>query len=250
MLADLTLWQVAVVFATYVFAATAKGITGMGFSTTCLPILALVVGLKDALPLVVIPSISSNLIVMRQAGHFGETVRRFWPMLLALLPGLAVGLWILSSIDGVLAGAVLGAILLVWCAFSVATPDLRLPPHLERPLAPVSGVLTGLVNGVTGSQVMPAVPFLMMLHMERNLFIQAINCSFTLSSVVMAIGLAQLGLFSGSDLVISALGACLVLFGIRIGEAVRHRLSEKWFRNAVLGMLTAMGLGLILPVFA
>ncbi len=250
MLADLSLLQVVAILATYVFAATAKGITGMGFSTTCLPILALVVGLKDALPLVIIPSISSNLIVMRQAGRFGETVRRFWLMLLALLPGLAVGLWILSGIDGIQAGAVLGVILLMWCAFSLAKPDLRLPPHLERPLAPVSGILTGLVNGVTGSQVMPAVPFLMMLHMERNLFIQAINCSFTLSSAVMAIGLVHLGLFSSGDLVISALGACLVFWGIRMGEAVRHRLSEKWFRNAVLGMLAAMGLGLILPVFA
>ncbi|MEM6587368.1 MAG: sulfite exporter TauE/SafE family protein [Pseudomonadota bacterium] len=250
MLADLSLLQVVAIFATYVFAATAKGITGLGFSTTCLPILALVVGLKDALPLVIIPSIWSNLIVMRQAGRFGETVARFWPMLLALLPGLCLGLWVLSGVDGVQAGAVLGVILLMWCAFSVTTPNLSLPPHLERPLAPVSGILTGFVNGLTGSQVMPAVPFLMMLKMERDLFIQAINCSFTLSSFVMAIGLSHLGLFAWSDILISALGACLVFFGVRMGEAVRHRLSEQRFRNAVLGMLTLMGLGLILPVFA
>ncbi|MEM7731858.1 MAG: sulfite exporter TauE/SafE family protein [Pseudomonadota bacterium] len=249
-MADLSLLQVAAIFATYVFAATAKGITGLGFSTTCLPILALFIGLKEALPLVVIPSIWSNLIVMRQAGHFVETVRRFWPMLLALLPGLALGLWVLSGIDGPQAGAVLGVMLLLWCAFSAATPNLGLPAHLERPLAPLSGVLTGFINGLTGSQVMPAVPFLMMLRLERSLFIQAINCSFTLSSVVMAMGLGKLGLFSLSDILVSALGACLVIFGIRMGEAVRHRLSERWFRNAVLGMLAIMGLGLILPVFA
>ncbi|MEL7254261.1 MAG: sulfite exporter TauE/SafE family protein [Pseudomonadota bacterium] len=250
MLADLSLAQFAMILATYMFAATAKGITGMGFSTTCLPILALVVGLKEALPLVVIPSICSNLIVMRQAGRFGETVARFWPMLLALLPGLALGLWVLSGIDGVQAGAVLGVILLLWCAFSLAKPDLRLPAHLERPVAPISGCITGFINGLTGSQVMPAVPFLMMLGLDRSLFIQAINCSFTLSSLVMVVGLAQLGLFGRDDLLVSALGACLVLFGIRMGEAVRHRLSERWFRNVVLGMLTVMGMGLILPVVA
>ncbi|MEO0369934.1 MAG: sulfite exporter TauE/SafE family protein [Pseudomonadota bacterium] len=248
MLADLTLLQVALIFATYVFAATAKGITGLGFSTTCLPILALTVGLKEALPLVVIPSICSNLVVMRQAGRFGETVRRFWPMLIALLPGLALGLWTLSQIEGVQAGAVLGVMLLVWCAFSLATPNLSLPERAERPLAPISGVLTGFFNGLTGSQVMPAVPFLMMLNLDRNLFIQAINCSFTLSSVVMAIGLSKLGLFGVSDLLLSAVGASFVIFGIRAGEAIRHRLSEYWFRNAVLVMLTLMGLGLILPV--
>ena len=55
MFLDLTLLQIAGVLATYMFAATAKGITGLGFSTTCLPILALFLGLKEALPLVIIP---------------------------------------------------------------------------------------------------------------------------------------------------------------------------------------------------
>ena len=91
MFSDLSPLDIALVFATYTFAAMAKGITGLGFSTTCLPILALVVGLKDALPLVVVPSVCSNLVVMKQVGRFGETVKRFWPMLFALLPGLVIG---------------------------------------------------------------------------------------------------------------------------------------------------------------
>ena len=236
------------IFATYVFAATAKGVTGLGFSTTCLPILALVVGLKDALPLVVIPSVCSNLVVMKQVGRFSDTIKRFWPMLLALLPGLILGLWILSMIDGVQAGAILGAILLCWCVFSMANPDLRLPIGWERRLAPVSGFLTGAINGVTGSQVMPVVPFLMSLHLNRNLFIQAINCSFTLSSFVMLLGLEHLGLFSRSDLMISLLGTGFVFIGLMLGSAIRHRLPESLFRNTILGMLFVMGFGLVAPV--
>jgi uncharacterized membrane protein YfcA len=250
MFLDLSAVEVAAIIATYMFAATAKGVTGLGFSTTCLPILALFIGLKDALPLVIIPSVCSNLIVMRQAGRFGETLRRFWPMLLALLPGLVLGLWTLARIDGVQAGAVLGVMLLLWCAFSVAKPDMRLPARWERPLAPISGFLTGVINGVTGSQVMPAVPFLMTLHLDRNLFIQAVNCSFTLSSAVMAIGLGRLGLFARDELLISAFGACFVFLGLRLGSAIRHRLSEKLFRGGIMVMLSVMGLSLIVPVLS
>ena len=239
--------EIAAVFAVYTFAATAKGITGLGFSTTCLPILALIVGLKDALPLVIIPSVCSNLVVMQQAGHFRETLHRFWPMLLALFPGLAIGLWSLSQIDGVLAGAILGVMLLTWCAFSFTQPDLALPTSWERPLAPVSGFLTGLINGVTGSQVMPSVPFLMMLRLDRNLFIQATNCSFTLSSLVMAFGLERLGLFARSEVIVSAIGVGFVFIGLRIGSAVRQHLSEARFRAGVLLMLSLMGIGLIIP---
>ena len=105
----------------------------------------------------------------------------------------------------------LGAILILWCAFS--NPVLRLPGQWERPLGPVSGCLTGIVNGVTGSQVMPAVPFLMSLHLDRNLFVQAANCSFTKSSVVMAIGISRIGLFDLNDVLISILGACFSVCG-------------------------------------
>jgi hypothetical protein len=68
---DYSGWQVAAILATYLFAASAKGVTGLGFSTMCLPFLAVTVGLKEALPLLIIPSISSNLVVMH--GRDGST---------------------------------------------------------------------------------------------------------------------------------------------------------------------------------
>ena len=241
-------WQIIAILATYLFAATAKGVTGLGFSTTCLPILALLVGLKDALPLVVIPSIYSNIAVMRQAGRFGETLRRFWPMLLSLLPGLALGLWTLAYIDGRFAGAILGIMMLVWCAFTFAKPELSIAAHWERPLAPFTGFITGTINGITGSQVMPMVPFVMMLRLERNLFLQAVNCSFTLSSLVMMLGLGKLGLFLWEDVLISAIGLGFVTLGLSLGAAIRHRLSEELFRQGILVLLSLMGLGLIIPI--
>ena len=48
--------QIAAIFAIFMFSAIAKGVTGLGFSTMCLPFLAMTVGLKEALPLLIIPS--------------------------------------------------------------------------------------------------------------------------------------------------------------------------------------------------
>lgn len=244
-----TTTEIMIVLAVYFFAATAKGVTGLGFSTTCLPFLVATLGLKEALPLLLIPSIASNVQVMYGAGRFGETLRRFWPMLLANVPGLLLGLWLLGGSDGAALAAILGGVLIAYVAFAWARPDLRLPARLERPLQPVSGALTGLVNGLTGSQVMPSMPFLMALHLDRNLFIQASNCSFTLSSLIMGLGLAHLGLMSQGALVLSTLGIAVATAGVRTGERIRHRLSPDLFRRAVLAMLGAMGLSLILGTF-
>ena len=247
---DLITAEIITIFAAYLFAAIAKGVTGLGFSTTCLPILVLAIGLKDALSLVLIPSICSNLVVMRQVGQFKSTMLRFWPMLLATIPGLILGLWVLSGIDAGTGKIVFGLVLLLWCGFSFLNPDHRLPDGLEGRLAPVSGICTGFLNGLTGSQVMPAVPFLMSLHLGRNTFIQAANCSFTMSSLIMMVGLGHLGLFSGREVVISTLGVMCVFVGVRFGTAIRKRLSENTFRKLILAMLTIMSISLLMSSFA
>lgn len=184
---------IVIITCAYFVAAFVKGATGLGFSTFALPILALGLGLKSAMPLVIIPSLISNAIVMRQAGHFGETIRRFWLMFLATIPGLLLGLAVLDLIDSLIAGAVLGVVLIGYGAVTLFRPGRPMPDALGRKLAPVSGFLTGLVNGMTGSQVMPVLPFLLALRLDPRRFIQAINISFSLSSVIMAVGLAKLG---------------------------------------------------------
>ena len=84
-------WQAAGALLTFLFAASLKGITGLGFSTLCLPLLSGFMELRLAIPSLLLPSLASNLIVMYQAGGFRRAVRRFWPMYLAALPGLAAG---------------------------------------------------------------------------------------------------------------------------------------------------------------
>jgi uncharacterized membrane protein YfcA len=162
---------------------------------------------------------------------------------------LLVGLWALAVIDGRQAGGVLGVVHVLWCAFAYAKPELRLPDGWERQLGPVSGFLTGAVNGLTGSQVMPSMPYLMALHLDRNVFIQAINCSFTLSSVIMAFGLERLGLFTTDGVILSVIGTAFAFSGLKLGERVRLYLPPDAFRLAVLVMLTAMGVSLVVRAF-
>jgi len=235
----------AIACAAFFFAAFSKGITGMGFATTCLPILALTIGLEIALPLVLVPSVASNIIVQIEAGHFRESLRRFWPMLVAAMIGVVIGLALLTWMETRLAAAALGGVLIVYGLFALRTPNLTLPPHLEKPLGPVTGLLTGIVNGLTGSQLMPVLPYLMALHLDRERFVQAINCSFTLSSLVMAAGLSKIGLMNVETTLVSALGVVPVWIGLKLGGKVRQRLSPELFRKLVIYMLMVSGVLLL-----
>jgi len=230
----------------FFFAAFSKGITGMGFATTCLPIIALAMGLEVALPLVLVPSVASNIIVQIEVGHFRESMRRFWPMVVAAMIGVVIGLVLLTWMEARAAGAALGVVLFVYGLFALKTPNLTLPPHLEKPLGPVTGLTTGVINGLTGSQLMPVLPYLMALHLDRDRFVQAINCSFTASSLVMAIGLSKIGLMTVETALISTIGIIPVWIGLKLGGTIRRRLSPELFRKLVIYMLMASGVLLLI----
>ncbi|MEC9367304.1 MAG: sulfite exporter TauE/SafE family protein [Pseudomonadota bacterium] len=236
---------IALAFTAYFIAAFVKGTTGLGFSSTCLPILVLGLGLKEALPLVLLPSVSSNLFVMATSGHFREMTIRFWPMYLASVPGIAAGLYLLVVIDARVATAALGLVLIAYCLFALGRPDWRLRPALERPLAAPVGFLTAVVNGLTGSQVMPVLPYLLALPLTPAQFIQTLNISFTFASAIMAIGLSKLGLLTGERAFVSVLGLLPVLAGVALGTRVRRLLPPEQFRKTVLGVLLLLAVLLL-----
>ena len=247
---DLTAPDILALIALAFFvAALVKGTTGLGFSTTALAILALFIGVKPALPLMIIPSVSSNLLVMRDAGGFKAALSDFRWLYLAAIPGMALGLWALARSDAAVLSAALGAVLVLYCLFALARPDFRLPANLEGPLAPVTGFLTGIVNGMTGSQVMPVLPYLMSLQLTPDRFVQAINISFTLCSLIMVIGLSRLGLITVETLVISVGGLVPMVIGLKSGTVLRRRLSPDLFRTLVLCLLIVFGLLLIGKIF-
>ena len=234
-----------IIAAAFLAAAFLKGITGLGFSTICLALLASAVDLRLAIPMVLIPSLGSNVLVMRQAGHFKQTLVEFRWMYLAALPGLLLGLTVLGSAKSSSSAAILGVVLITYALFALFNPAFALSPQSVSRLKVPVGITTGLINGTTGSQVMPVLPFLLSAGLSPERLVQAVNISFTASSLVMMAGLAYLDFLTLELLAFSALGLLPVYVGITAGGALRRRLPEKAFRVGVLLMLIALGLNLL-----
>ena len=239
----------AIIFGILLFAAFVKGGTGLGFSTTAMPLLALTIGLKTALPLLIIPALASNALVMADAGNFRATARQFWPLYILVLPGVGLGLAILTQVRSSSAGAVLGAVLLVYGFLDLKNPHTALPPKLVRPVAPLVGFLTGTISGLTGSQVMPVLPYLMSLRLEPNHFVQAVNISFTITGLAMMLGLSTIGMLTFEAIAISIIGLVPVFVGVKVGNKLRHRLSPLVFRRTIMLLLMISGLLLVVKAW-
>jgi len=186
---------------------------------------------------------------MVESGRFVEALKRFWPLYLSALPGLMLGIWFLSSTQEEAPKAVLGLSMLLYGLWGLRKGIVQLSSHHEKRLKVPVGLLSGMVNGATGSQLMPIMPYLLSLKMEQKLFVQTINCAFTFNTLVMMVVLGNLGLLTLPVATISAGGIVPVALGIFLGGRIRQRVSEAFYRKMVLVLLIFLGMNLVAKPF-
>ena len=227
-------------------AGIVKGASGLGYSSCALPFLAAAVGLKAAIVLVVLPAMVSNIALLWTTGHFREMLVRFWPFYLASLPGILVGLQALVWVDPRYAEIALGILIALYAAYSIVRPPLALPVRYESPLQMPAGLMNGFFTGLTGSQVLPLLPYMLSLKLDPNRMVQAVNISVTLASGFMIIGLFGTGLMTLPGLGVSIAAIIPAMAGIAIGVQCRRLIPEAQFKRVVLVILGFLGLALIM----
>lgn len=221
-----------------------KGITGIGYSTCALPFLVASVGLKAAMALVIVPAIASNGAMIFGAAGLAIVARRFWRFYAGIIPGIALGAYALTFVDLGSATQLLGWITLVYVGLATVRPNITLPTELERMLALPAGFLNGLLTGLTGSQILPLMPYMMALRLPADQQVQAVNLAVTLASLVMAASLLGTGIMTAELLAISVAGAIPALIGVAAGSHLRRYLSPGMFRQVTLCMLGIIGAAL------
>lgn len=218
-----------------------KGTTGLGYSTCALPFLVSAVGLRSAIVIVPIPALAANLGLLFGAGNIREMLRRFWIFYSATVPGIFFGTKLLAWIDQRLATQALGVITICYTLYGAIKPDFTLPLRWERPLQLPAGALNGLLTGLTGSQVMPLLPYMLSLKLDPDRFVQAVNIAVVTASLILGLSLLVTGLMTWQLVMLSTLGVLPALIGVALGNRLRSQIPTRAFRTAVLVMIFLMG---------
>lgn len=235
---------VVTVLLVFVLAGFVKGVIGMGLPTVSVALLILLVGVKQALALMLIPSIATNVWQGALGGHFVSLMKRLWPMFAAAAPAIWLGAGVLAKADALLLAAIFGVMLAIYSASALLKFSVPAPGRHETWLTPAIGATTGFITGLTGSFVVPAVLYLQALGLSRDALVQAMGIAFTISTFLLGVALlghsllpAELGLLTVGALVPSAVGMVL-------GQKVRQQLSEERFRQVFFAALLGLGLWL------
>jgi uncharacterized membrane protein YfcA len=228
------------VVGTFLLAGMIKGLIGLGLPTIAMGLLGLAMLPTQAAALLIIPATLTNVWQLAFGGHLHSLIKRLWPMLLAIFIGTAVGTLWLGIEGGSWVVRALGAALLLYALSGLFLPTLHMDVSTERWLGPACGLLTGIITSATGIFVIPAVPYLQALGLNKDELVQALGLSFSVSTLALAAGLLWRGALGGGELSASLLALIPAVLGMLLGQWLRQRISAVLFKRVFF-----IGLGLL-----
>jgi uncharacterized membrane protein YfcA len=233
------------IIATFLIAGLVKGMIGLGLPTVAIGLLGTVMAPAEAAALLLLPSFVTNVWQLFSGPKFAPLLRRMGGMLAGIVVGTAAGSGLIAGSGARSAAAGLGAALLAYAVIGLTKLKLHVPPRAEVWAGPLVGALTGLVTGATGVFVIPAVPYLAALNLERDDLVQALGLSFTISTIALAAGLAWHGALHMQSAGASLLALIPALLGMALGNAARARVRPDIFRRGFFLGLAALGLDIV-----
>jgi len=226
-------------------AALIKGAIGFGFPTLGTPLLSLVMDVKAAVVVLILPNIVMVGLQFRRRGAPIATVKRFALLLVFGAVGTVVGTRLLIALSSRTATLVLGAFILAFVALAVTGVTPRVAPRWEPVLSPVAGFAAGIVGGITNVPGTPLVMYFHALRLDKHEFVSSVAFTFVVYKVVQLAAVSYYGLLPQSLVGPSLLLTLVALVGFWFGLKVQDRLEQRAFNRAMLVFLAALGLWLV-----
>ena len=221
-----------------------KGAVGLGLPTVVLAALAPYMPVSKAAAMLVIPSLVTNAWQMFGGPRPAQSALRLAPLLAGIVVGTLLAPIGMATVNTHIAALCLGMLLLSYAAIGLADLTLATPPAAEPWISPVLGLVSGLINAATGLFVIPLVPYLQSLEMEKDELVQALALCFTVGVLALALRLWIDGTSVLGEATASALALAAALLGMPAGKALRDRSSQRIFSKCFFATLLAVGGGL------
>jgi uncharacterized membrane protein YfcA len=228
--------------AAFLLAGFVKGVIGLGLPTVSVGLLAVAMPPSHALAIVIVPAVVTNIWQTFVGPYLRDILRRLWP----LMAGTAIGIWLNA---GMLTGPYarygtifLGALLVIYAAVGLRKFIFSVEPRDEKWIGGIVGLITGAISAATGVQVIPSMPFMQAIGMEKDELVQALGVYFTVATVALAFNLTSVGLLNAATALPGAVALATSFAGMFIGQALRTRMQPETFRRWFLIAMIFLGI--------
>jgi uncharacterized membrane protein YfcA len=224
----------------FLAAGTVKGVIGLGQPPVALALMTLTIGLPQAMALLIVPSLATNLWQATRGGHARAILSRHWLFFATAAGTVWLGVALLDRVDPALPAVLLSGLLVVYGAAGLGGFRPRVPDrHLRWAGVPV-GVINGITTGMTAF-ALPGVFWLQSSGLSRDALIQAMGILFAVLTLALAVSLGDHGRLT-PGLALGSVAAVVPSFiGMAIGRCWRDALPEATFRRLFNIALVVLG---------
>jgi len=234
---------IAIVAMTF-FAAFVNGALGYGFSSLTVPVGLLFFTNRVLNPALVLVEVFINLYVLFiNRASVPAVWKRVYPILIGLLPGVALGSYLLASIHPGWLKFATYAFLLPLILFQAA--GVRRPIRSEKLFGLPFGAGLGFLYSVTTISGPPMAVLFNNQGLVKQEFRAGLGLIRVVESTLTAIAYYNLGLFAAESLEIASTIVPGVLLGIPLGAWLIRRLDAETFRRICMSFdVWIVGFGL------
>ena len=233
------------VTASFLLAGFVKGALGLGLPTVSMGLLAVSMPPAQAIAIVIVPAIVTNIWQTFGGPYLRDIMQRLWPLLIGTVAGIRLNAGSLTGPYARYTSIALGLLLAINAVIGLSTFSFSVARQNEKWLGGIVGLVTGVISAATGVQVVPSVPFLQAIGMEKEELIQALGVFFTVATVTLGFNLTSAGLLTAATALPGAVAIICSFVGMLIGQAVRTRLQPEVFRRWFHIAMILLGLYLI-----
>ncbi len=235
----------ALIAAAMLAAGFVKGVTGLGLPLVSLGLITIFLPIKEVLGIIILPLMLTNIWQVVAVRGTLAPLRRFWPMLVAMLGGLAVGAQLVVGLDASWLYLVVGGIVTVFTALGFMHPTMRLSPRAEVPGGVAIGAVAGICGGIGGIWGPPISMYLLALDLKKDDFIGTVGLVWFLGALPLGLFYALNGIVGSHNVMYSAAACIPSVAGLLVGQRIRRRIPQESFRKVLMATLFVIGLNLI-----
>jgi uncharacterized membrane protein YfcA len=231
-----------VIAAVFALAGFVKGLIGLGLPTISMGLLAVVMPPVEAAALLLLPSLVTNVWQAASGPSLRRVLWRLRAMMVAVCLGTWAGAGLMTGPSAHYGTLFLGIALALYALSGLTSFRLAVPKRQETLFGAAAGAITGIITAATGVFVIPAVPYLEAIGLEKEELVQALGLSFTVSTLALAVNIGMAGALDRASAGTAIMALAAALSGMAAGQAIRRRLSQTAFRRWFFIGLLVLGL--------
>ena len=223
-------------------ASLTQGLSGFGSVLLSIPLLAIFLDIKTLIPLTALIGLSMSLILLFHLRPYLD-LKKIYPLLIAAIPGIPLGVILLKKLDKTVILCVLGIVLIAYSLYSLLSGSTgkRIRGYWAYPFGFIAGCLGGAF-GATGPAV---IIYTSLQTWSKDQIKVTLQGFFVISYAVVVFFQALNGLTTITVLLFYGVSLPMLILGTYVGSLFYGMIREETYRRVMFVLLGFLGVFMI-----